>query len=775
MKNQISRRNFLKGTLAGAVSIAATGVLSACADSAAGTTEAAGMTEALTEAATAQTTTAPAEASQAAETESAAAAGAQMEAAGLESGVAPFTQLNPQDESYDTYTTDFAAVFSPIQVGHMTLKNRIVKASAGSDTLPRGAAEVSQNALDYYGRMADGGAALIIVEDGLVGGFGMNPQTALRTETLEEGIAQARRVADRIHEGGAYVGTQLGIGSPLDPGDVNAYTLDEIHDMVKSYGDAVRNLKAAGFDCVEMKGATTDGLNQFVSRRINMREDEYGAQTEENRVRFFTEIIKEMRAAAGDDFSILTLINAMEENDAQLGASDKFITIEEAQYLAKSLEEAGADLVQVRVATGGQEANCWAPDTNHCAYKAHGTTGYGTQFHYDTHFDGLMDGAHSGVGAFIPMAREIKKVVSVPVGCAGYVDPRTAPDRMNDAIANGDLDILFLNRPLTVDPELPNKLQAGRRDEVAPCTRCFHCHNKAFSPVTDPEACRVNATTQYAYTEEFPEGYELSPAETPKKVMVIGGGVAGMEAARIAAERGHEVTLYEKNGFLGGMLTFAEAVKGPHERLGDLRAYLERQQEVKGVTVVTGQEVTLDFVKEQNPDAVVVAVGGSRESRFSGSNVMDMDTAFAKAAELPENIVILGANLQATDMAQYLLAMNKKITLIHEGTADQVDKEQSSWVRKYARAHLYAHGVRVWNESTVDAVTANAVEITMRAGVKKTVPCDVVIECYDMTANVALLEELQAAGFEAQAAGCDAPASIMTSIHAGYKVGRYLN
>lgn len=767
MKHQISRRNFIKGTLAGAVGLAASGVLSACADPAAGTSA----PETTVSETGAPETAAP----ETAVPETSAPAVSDPVAPVAESGAAPFTLINPQDESYDTCTTDFSAIFSPIQVGHMALRNRIVKASAGSDTLPRGAAEISQNALDYYGRMADGGAALIIVEDGLVGGFGMNPQTALRTETLEEGIAQAKRVADRIHEGGAYVGTQLGIGSPLDPGDVNAYTLDEIHAMVKSYGDAVRNLKAAGFDCVEMKGATTDGLNQFVSRRINMREDEYGAQTEENRVRFFKEIIQEMRAAAGDDFSILTLINAMEENDAELGNSDKFITIEEAQYLAKTLEEAGADLVQVRVATGGQEANCWAPDTNHCAYKADGTTGYGTQFHYNTHFSGLMDGSHSGVGAFIPMAREIKKVVSVPVGCAGYIDPRTAPDMMNNAIANGDIDILFMNRPLTVDPELPNKLQAGHRDEIAPCTRCFYCHNKAFSPVTDPEACRVNATTQYAYTEEFPEGYELTPAETPKKVMVIGGGVAGMEAARIAAERGHDVTLYEKNSYLGGMLLFAEAVKGPHERLGDLRAYLGRQQEVKGVNVVTEQEVTADFVKEQNPDAVIVAVGGSRESRFSGSNIIDMDTAYATAASLPENIVILGANLQATDMAQYLLAMGKKITLIHEGAAADVDKEQSSWVRKYARAHLYAHGVRVWNESTVDDVTDHSVEITMRAGVKKSVPCDVVIECYDMVPNTALFEEIQAAGFDTYAAGCDAPKSIMTSIHAGYKVGRYLN
>ncbi len=742
----ISRRDFLKGSAAGALSLAAASLFPIGDHSV--------KAEEVSDADTA--------------------------AAALESNLstAPFTYLNPQDESYDTYTTDFAHVFSSIQVGHMTLKNRIVKSSAGSDTLPRGSAEISQNALDYYGRFADGGAALIILEDGLVSGFGMNPQSELRTETLEEGIAQAKRVVDRVHEGGAYIGTQLGIGSPIDPGDVNAYTNDEIKAMVKSYGEAVKNIKAAGFDCVEMKGATTDGLNQFLARHINNREDEYGCQTEENRVRFFVEIIQEMRAAAGDDFSILTLINAMEENDEKLGASDKYITIEEAKYLAARLEDAGADLIQIRVATGGQEANCWAPDMNHSTYKAAGTTGYGTQFKYDVHFDGLMDGEHSGVGAFIPMAREIKKAVSIPVGCAGYIDPRTAPDMMDNAIANGDLDLLFMNRPLTVDPELPNKLQEGRRDEVAPCTRCFYCHNKAWypdpTPEWDVECCRVNATTQYAYTEEFPEGYDLTPAEEAKKIMVIGGGVAGLEAARIAAQRGHAVTLYEKNGYLGGMMLFADAVKGSHERLGDLRSYLIRQQEVCGVTTITGTEVTMDLLNQEKPDAVIVATGGKRETRYSGSNIVDMDTAFAKAKDLGETIVILGANLQATDMAQYLMAMGKNVHIIHDDTADKIDKEQSAWVRKYTWAHLYANGLRAWSESSVKEISENGVTITMRGEIEKFIACDTVIECYDMVADTALLDEIKAAGYDAYAAGCDAPSCMKDAIHAGYKVGRYI-
>ena len=683
------------------------------------------------------------------------------------SAVPAWTQMNPQDESYDANTTDFSALFSPIQVGPMTLKNRIVKSAAGSDTLSRDSLEISQNMLDYYGRMADGGAALIIVEDGATSGFGMNPSGKLRLENADDGIEVCRKLADRVHEGGAYIGTQLGIGSPIDPGDANAYTVEELRMLVAQYGECCARLKAAGFDCVEIKGATTDGLNQFFTRRYNQREDEYGTQTEENRVRFFRDIIASIREACGEDFGILTLINAVEENDVSLGDNDKFILIEESQYLAKSLVEAGADLVQVRVATIGQEANCWATDTNHCVYKAHGTTGYGTQFDYSSHFEGLVDGAHEGAGAFIPLAREIKKVVNVPVGCASYMDPRTAPDLINNAIADGSVDLVFMNRPLTVDPELPNKLQQGRWDEVAPCTRCFHCHGK---PYGEAEVCRVNATTQFAYTDEFPEGYDCAPAETPKNVLVVGGGVGGMEAARILAQRGHNVTLYEKNGYLGGMLPFAEAVKGGHERLGDLKAYLERQLDLAGVEVVTGSEVTRETVDGLAPDAVILAVGGTRSADYPDAVGMND----VMGAEIGENVVILGAGLQATDLAMYLIAQGKKVQFINQKSAADVDAEQSRWVRTYVRAHLYAHGVKAWNDAAIDEVSADAVTITMPTGYQKTIECDTVIDCLDMQPNMALYQELESAGYEVYAVGCDAPKNIQSSIHAGYKAARYL-
>lgn len=676
--------------------------------------------------------------------------------------------LNPQDDSYDSYSGDVSAIFSPITIGSMNLKNRIVKSAAGSDTMPKGSTEMSQNALDYYGLIADGGAGLVILETSTLSPFGLTNGS----KPSEQGAAEGRKMADRIHQAGAYVGVQFGLGTPLSPiTQVNDYSNEEIKAIVKDCGQAALRLKEAGFDCVEMKGATTDVLNQFLSRSRNFRDDEYGAQNNENRVRLFKEIVQEIKAQCGADFPVLTLINAVEEMDSSLGDNDGFIVLEEAQYLAQELERAGADLIQVRVGVPGQEITCYGPDCNHTGYQMDGATGFGTQFDYARHFGGLMDGSHSGVGAFIPLAKKIKEAVGIPVGCAGNMDMRLAPDLINSAVANGDIDLVFVNRSLVVDPELPRKLEEGRRDEIAPCTKCLHCHAK---PLGEPESCRVNATTQFAYTEEMPEGYGLVPAEASRNVMVVGGGPAGMEAARIAALRGHNVTLYEQKGSLGGLLSTAEAYKGPHERLGDLRSYLERQLELAGVQTVTDQQVDADFVQSEAPDVVMVAAGGQRESRLSESqsvNVVGVDSF--NVDDIKDDVVIVGVNLQAVDIASFLLAQGKKVTIVNPGGKGTLDSGQSAWVRKFTLPHLYAKGVKVYNEADALEVTETGLKIAMRdCGLETEIACGTCVECWDMVPNTALVDELVQAGLDARAVGCDAPKNIQSAIHAGNVAAR---
>lgn len=688
------------------------------------------------------------------------------------SGAMPtVSELNPQDESYDSFTTEYSTLFEPIQVGSLTLRNRIVKAAAGSDTGDRKKPEITQNQIDYFTNIAKGGASLIFLATGELGHLGVNPAaTKIVVENEDDGIEIIKPLADAVHEQGCYIGYQVSTpGMPGTPPIVNDMTKEEIQAFVAKTAECAARVQKAGFDALEIKGATTDTLNGFLSARQNQREDEYGPQSIENRARFFVELIQAVKQACGKDFVVEALINAVEECDNVLGMNDKYLTIEESSAIAKQLEQAGADVIQIRVATNQMEASCWAPDCNHAGYKASGITGLGTQFDYDVHFEGLQDGAHHGAGAFIPLASRVKSSVSVPVGCAGYMDPRTTPDLINNALANGDIDLVYMNRPLTVDPELPNKLQAGKRDEVAPCTRCFHCHDQTLKI---PECCRVNATTQHAYTEVMPEGYVPAPAAESKNVMVVGGGPAGMEAARIAAERGHSVTLYEKSGSLGGLVKSAKAFKGSHERLDDLIAYLSKQQELKGVTVVTDTEVDVAFVEEKRPDVVVVATGGARESKLSGQNVIGiMDAA---TASIGETVVILGAGAQAIDLAMFLLAQGKSIQIVHEGTQRDVDKEQSAWFQQFIPPHLAAHGVKFWNGSSVNEVTDEGVSITTSAGFEKMLPCDTIVEAYDMAPNVGLADALSGK-FEVVSVGdCAVPCNIQQAIYTANIAARAL-
>lgn len=694
-------------------------------------------------------------------------------AAADEASLAPATELNPQDESYDSYTTDFSALFSPIQVGTMTLRNRICKSAAGSRTTVKGQFEASQHTLDYYGGIADGGCALIVCESGLLKNYGFNPNgpEIADEHTEEEAIEQAKRISDRVHEGGAYIGYQMSFGGLGT--DSNETTIDEIEQFFENLKLCLGRLVAAGYDFVEFKGATTDAVNALMSRRQNIREDEYGPQTMENRIRLLERMVTTAKEVNGADFPVLVLINGLEENDDVAGQNDKFLTHEEACWFGKRLEDAGADAIQVRVATPNMELSCWAKDIEFAPYKAAGATGFGTQYDYATHFQGLMDGEHSGAGIFIPLAASMKQHVSVPVGCANYMDPRTTPDLIDSAVAEGKVDLVFMTRALNVDHDLPRKLQEGRRDEVRPCMRCLHCHgNLQFGAVRVPEFCRANPVSMKAYGEDFPEGYVPTPAETPKKVIVVGAGPAGMEAAIVAAQRGHDVTLIEKNAYLGGKLLFANAIKGSHERLMDFVAYLTRQLELAGVEVVTGEEATAESIAALAPDAVILACGGQRAPMFAGEpGVVQVDDVVS--AELGEKIVILGANVQATDIAAWLIAQGKKVQLVHGGTAEDVDAGQSAWMRLYMLPYLYAKGVRVWNGATVEGLAEGGVQITSDSGMETFLAADTVIECEDDLPNTVLADELAATGVEVVCVGdCAEFGNIQRATYTGNIAGR---
>jgi NADPH-dependent 2,4-dienoyl-CoA reductase/sulfur reductase-like enzyme len=335
------------------------------------------------------------------------------------------------------------------------------------------------------------------------------------------------------------------------------------------------------------------------------------------------------------------------------------------------------------------------------------------------------------------------------------------------------VDFLIMNRPLTVDTEYVNKLKEGRIDEIAPCTRCMHCHFDMDKEGKTYEHCRVNAGTQRAYRDAMPEGNEPLPATTVKNVMVVGGGPAGMEAARIAAQRGHKVTLYEKTSTVGGLLTFASKVKGPHENLDDLRAYLERQLELKGVTVVTGREVDASFITQQAPDVVILATGGLRDSlglvETEGTKIVDVYSY--SSPKIGEKVTIVGGNAQAIDVALYLMAQGKQISIVSPDPLATLDKGQSNWVKTFVLPMLFSHGTRVWPNAKIVSVGNGEITILGETGIETVIKCDTVLECMDMLPNTSILDGIT--GIETYAIGdCNEPWNIAEAITAGNLTAR---
>ena len=697
------------------------------------------------------------------------------QALGIELTAPTKSVLNPQEEGYDSFDGDCREVFSSIALGSMTLPNRVIKSAGSSPWSDKNGSKIPVNA-ELYGEMAANGVSLVILAGGSLSGTGILPDSL----DVDGEAVSVSPLIDAVHAQSGKIGFQMcygGLAPTVADSKINESTIEELDAFIDRVGISAARAKEAGFDCIEIKGASADGLNGFLTRRINQREDEYGPQSIENRCRLFSRMIQKIKEVNGADFPVGALINGVEENDVLLGDNDKYTTIEEAKEIAKTLVAAGADWLQLRVGNNGQEMNIWAPDVQHIVSGADGLTGYGTMFDYSSHYEGMVDGSHSGFASFLPIVKAIKEVVSVPVGCAAYMDLRVGPDYLNDAIARGELDLVFMNRPLNCDPALVRKMQEGDRASVRPCMKCMHCHDNQGTNRKRGSSCRMNAASFNSLTDVMPEGANPTPAASSRKVLVIGAGPAGLEAAMVAAERGHEVTLCEATDSLGGLCRFARGVKGNHERFDDYFAYAAHQLEKSGVDVRLNTKVDAAMVKDFAPDAVVVAVGGQRESKLTGTaavSVLSPEQAFG-SANLGDTVAILGANVQAVDFAAYLVAQGKKVVMVHGGAYDKVDEEQSGWFRIYVLPYLTSNGTKIWNGASVLGVEDGGLRITTDAGMEKLIACDSVVEFYDMVPNTALTDELKDAGFEVYAVGdCDKPYNIQRAVLAGNLAARAL-
>ncbi len=685
-----------------------------------------------------------------------------------ESDLIAAAQLNPQDYDYRQSTTDFKTLFSPLKIGSIEIENRMVKSAAGSACYLAG---FTKELSEYYVNFAKGGVEMIWVEGEML------PKNKITDEAATFGKSLVEECAGY----GAHLGFQW-----AQSGVVAKMTVDEIAQAQSDAVALAQGLKQMGFEAIEINAAGFNLGAHFLSRFHNVRTDEYGAGSLESRGRFVVECIQKIKQACGEDFVVQVLIDCIEENDnltndATLMTMDKDVTafhnkvntIEEGIEFAKMFEAAGCDSMHLRLGPLGNHPCQFGSDLYFILNGIEGATGYGTQWDFSRHFQGQLIGNHSGAGMLLDVVARYKEAVSIPCGTVTYMDPAHAPDFFEQALADGKCDFYVMNRPLTVDSDYVTKLRDGRSDEIAPCTRCLHCHIGSNEMNAAMGYCRVNALTQRVMREGGPATYELPAADKAKKVMVIGGGPGGMEAARIAAARGHEVTLYEKKGSLGGLLDFASSVKGQHENLGDFKAYLERQLEVNGVNVVLSKEVDAALISSEAPDAVILAAGGLRDTLDVDGNdsVKVVDFEQFLTADIGENVVVYGSNAQAFDSALWLTVHGKRVTMVTPSPNEDLDKQQSQHAQRFMTTALYSLGLQVWPSASIKQVGDGQITVATEVGTEVTVACDTIVNAADMLPNTSLLDGVSVS--ETYTVGdCAEPFNIALAVRAGNDAGR---
>ena len=605
-------------------------------------------------------------------------------------------------------------LLSPLTVGTVELKNRMAVAAmvtlyCDADGMP------TEQYIAYHEARAKGGFGLIITEDYAVAPAGRGFFCAGLWK--DEQIAPHSELTDRVHAAGAKIFAQIyhagrqtasaligqqpvsasevpcPVMGPLT-GDVpHALTMPEIKEIVGQFGDTAVRAKQAGFDGVEIHGGHGYLIASFMSGYANKRTDIYGGSFE-NRLRFPLEIIADIRAKVGPDFPVTFRISGEEFVIGGRG-------IAETVAVAKRLEAAGIDLIHV---SAGTYESSWA----------------------------IVQPMHIKEGWIADLAAQVKEAVSIPVQTVGRIKNAEVAEGI---LAAGKADLVSLARASLADPEFPKKVAEGRINEIRECIGCNQgCITLLFGG--SPIRCLVNPSVGFEGSEK------IVRTDAAKKVFVVGGGPAGLEAARGAALQGHEVVVHEKQEQLGGNFRLG-AIPPAKGELAAYIAWLGAELERLGAEVRLGSDVTADVVAAEKPDVVVVATGATHVRPgipgLDGPNVLEACDVLAGTAVPGQRVVVAGGGEIGAETALHLATAGRTVSVVD--SLPGIAMGEGAARRYFLMKDLDTYKVQQLPNTLIRSIDADGVTVASD-GVESTLPCDTVVLALGMTSRNELADAL---------------------------------